>query len=102
DRLRTAAETVSLVVTLLAHGCPVQAMVAAFGFDERTIADWWTRSGRQGQAVHASLVKQTPCGRTRILARCIPWSHRDILGSQSPACRPDTHDETGPRQPPHQ
>src|SRR5713101_7338294 len=33
-RLRTAAETVALVVTLLAHGCPVQAIVAAFGFDE--------------------------------------------------------------------
>ena len=46
--LRTAAETVALVVTLLAHGCPVQAMVAAFGFDERTVADWWARSGRQG------------------------------------------------------
>src|SRR5215813_9881744 len=57
-RLRTAAETVSLVVTLLAHGCPVQAIVAAFGFDERTIAEWWTRSGRQGQAVHESLVEQ--------------------------------------------
>ena len=57
-RLRTAAETVSLVVTLLAHGCPVQAIVAAFGFDERTIAAWWTRSGRQGQAVHAYLVEQ--------------------------------------------
>ena len=57
-RLRTAAETVSLVVTLLAHGCPVQAIVAAFGFDERTIADWWTRSGRQGQAVHEHLVEQ--------------------------------------------
>jgi transposase-like protein len=38
-RLRTAAETVVLIVTLLAHGCPVQAIVAAFGFDERTIAD---------------------------------------------------------------
>ena len=57
-RLRTAAETVSLVVTLLAHGCPVQAMVAALGFDERTIAAWWARSGRQGQAVHAYLVEQ--------------------------------------------
>ena len=32
-RLRTSAETVVLVVTLLAHGCPVQAIVAAFGFD---------------------------------------------------------------------
>ena len=33
------------VVTLLAHGCPVQAIVAAFGFDERTVADWWARVG---------------------------------------------------------
>jgi transposase-like protein len=57
-RLRTAAETVSLVVTLLAHGCPVQAIVAAFGFDERTIAAWRARSGRQGQAVHEYLVEQ--------------------------------------------
>src|SRR5919204_3397935 len=57
-RLRTAAETVRLVVTLLAHGCPVPAIVAAFGFDERPIAAWWTRSGRQGQAVHEYLVAQ--------------------------------------------
>jgi transposase-like protein len=57
-RLRTSAETVVIVVTLLAHGCPVQAIVAAFGFDERTIADWWTRSGQQGQAVHEYLVEQ--------------------------------------------
>jgi transposase-like protein len=57
-RLRTSAETVVLVVTLLAHGCPVQAIVAAFGFDERTIADWWARSGRQGQGVHESLGEQ--------------------------------------------
>src|SRR5215510_2835729 len=57
-RLRTSAETVVIVVTLLAHGCPVQALVAAFGFDERTVADWWARSGRQGQAVHEYLVEQ--------------------------------------------
>jgi transposase-like protein/IS1 family transposase len=57
-RLRTAAETVSLVVTLLAHGCPVQAIVAALGFDERTIAAGWARAGRQGQAVHEALVEQ--------------------------------------------
>jgi transposase-like protein len=57
-RLRTAAETVSLVVPLLAHGCPLQAIVAAFGFDERTVADWWARSGRQGQAVHEYVVEQ--------------------------------------------
>ena len=57
-RLRTAAETVVLIVTLLAHGCPVHAIVAAFGFDERTLADWWARSGRQGQVVHEYLVEQ--------------------------------------------
>jgi transposase-like protein len=56
-RLRTAAETVALVVTLLAHGCPVQAMVAAFGFDARTVAAWRARSGRQGQAVPEHLVE---------------------------------------------
>src|SRR5512132_229107 len=57
-RLRTSAETVMLVVTLLAHGCPVQAIVAAFGFDERTVAAWWARAGRQGQAVQESLVER--------------------------------------------
>jgi transposase-like protein len=57
-RLRTSAETVVLVVTWLAHGCRVQAIVAAFGFDERTVAAWWARSGRQGQTVHAYLVEQ--------------------------------------------
>jgi transposase-like protein len=57
-RLRTSAETVVTVVTLLAYGCPVQAIVAAFGLDERTVAAWWARSGRQGQAVHEHLVEQ--------------------------------------------
>jgi transposase-like protein len=50
-RLRTAAKTVSLVVTWLAHGCPVPAIVAAFRLDERTVAAWWARAGQQGQAV---------------------------------------------------
>ena len=59
-RLRTSAETVVMVVTLRAHGCPVQAIVAAFGFDERTGADWWARAGRQGQAVHEYLVEHPP------------------------------------------
>jgi len=57
-RLRTASETVSLVVTVLAHGCPVHAIVAALGFDERTVAAWWTRAGRQGPAVQEHLVEQ--------------------------------------------
>jgi IS1 family transposase len=40
------------VLTLLAHGCPLQAIVAAFGFDERTVADWLSRAGAHCQAVH--------------------------------------------------
>src|SRR5262245_9914885 len=55
SRLRTAADPVITIVTLLAHGCPVQALVAALGCDARTVAAWWARAGHQGQALHASL-----------------------------------------------
>ena len=57
-RLRTSAETVSLVMTPMAHGCPLQAIVVAFGYDERTVACWLARAGVQGQAVQAHLVEQ--------------------------------------------
>jgi transposase-like protein len=57
-RLRTSAELVVTVVTLLAHGCPLQAIVAAFRLDERTVAAWWARAGQQGQAVQEYLVEQ--------------------------------------------
>jgi transposase-like protein len=57
-RLRTSTETVTLVVTLMAHGCPLQAIVVAFGLDERTVASWLGRAGGQGQAVQQHLVEQ--------------------------------------------
>jgi hypothetical protein len=57
-RLRTSADLVVLIVTLLAPGCPVQAMVAACGFDGRTVTAWGARAGRQGRAVHTHLVAQ--------------------------------------------
>jgi transposase-like protein len=57
-RLQTAADTVTLVLTLLAHGCPLQAIVAAFGFDERTVARWQAQAGAHCQQVHAHLVQQ--------------------------------------------
>jgi len=56
-RLRTAVETIVVVLTLLAHGCPPQAIVAAFGLDERTVAAWQARAGRHAQAVHEHLVE---------------------------------------------
>jgi transposase-like protein len=39
------------VVTLLAHGCPLPAIVAAFGLDERTVASWQSKAGSHCQAV---------------------------------------------------
>jgi hypothetical protein len=45
------------VVTLLAHGCPLQAIVVAFGYDERTVACWLARAGVQGQEVQEHLVE---------------------------------------------
>jgi transposase-like protein len=54
--LKKRADLVVLVVTLLAHGCPVQAIVAAFGLDERTVAEWLSRSGEHCQKVHEKLV----------------------------------------------
>jgi transposase-like protein len=57
-RLRTPAATVTLVLTLLAHGCPLQAIVVAFGFDERTVAAGRARAGHQGQAVQEHVVEQ--------------------------------------------
>jgi transposase-like protein len=40
------------VVTLLAHGCPIQAIVVAFGLDERTVAAWQDKAGAHARAVH--------------------------------------------------
>jgi transposase-like protein len=57
-RLRTDPRIVMRVITLLAYGCPRQAIVQAFGLDERTIQDWWQRAGRHCQKVHEHKVEQ--------------------------------------------
>lgn len=56
-RLRTDPKTVLLVIALLVYGCPIQAIVQAFGFDERTVRNWWQRAGRHCQAFHEQLVE---------------------------------------------
>ena len=58
-RLRTDPKTVMCVVVLLAYGCPLQAIVKAFGFDERTVKAWWQRAGRQCEALHNHLIGQS-------------------------------------------
>ena len=57
EGLRTEEETVIQVVTLLAYGCPIQAIVHAYGIDERTIMEWQKRAGNQCQRVHEALVE---------------------------------------------
>src|SRR4051812_22185296 len=57
-RLKKSADLVTLVITLLGHGCPVQAPVAAFGLDERTVAEWRDRAGRHARRFHDHRVLQ--------------------------------------------
>jgi hypothetical protein len=54
--IKKPAETFVLVTTLLAHGCPVQAVVAAFGLDERTVRAWLRRAGDHCQRVHEQMI----------------------------------------------
>jgi len=49
---------VGVVLALLACGCPIPAVVFAFGVDERTVADWQAKAGRQAKTVHEHLVCQ--------------------------------------------
>ena len=51
-------DTVRLVITLLGHGCPVQAVVAAYAWDERTVQRYAAEAGQHCQEVHAHLVEQ--------------------------------------------
>lgn len=55
-RLRTDPKMVMIVITLLAYGCPTQAIVKAFGYDERTVQAWWRRAGKQCQEVHKEVI----------------------------------------------
>src|SRR5215207_1761175 len=63
-RMRKPKWLVVAVVTLLAYGCPVQAIVAAFSLDERTVARWQREAGLQGKRVHEHLIE---AGRVHLL-----------------------------------
>jgi transposase-like protein/IS1 family transposase len=57
-RLRTEWNVITVVLTLLAHGCPLPAIVAAFHLDERTVAAWQHRAGQHCERVHEQLIEQ--------------------------------------------
>src|SRR5216684_7481953 len=58
EGLRKPMELIVIVVTLLSYGCPMQAIVQAFGLDERTVADWRDRAGAHCQKVHQAIVER--------------------------------------------
>src|SRR6266567_1961965 len=84
-RLRTSAETVSLVVTLLAHGCPLQAIVVAFGYDERTVASWAARAvdPTTDRAREALCGPSSPVGLYRWLGVLHPGRSGDLARSRA-------------------
>ncbi len=58
EGLRKPTELIVVVITLLTYGCPIQAIVHAFGLDERTVASWRDRAGRHCQQLHQAVVEQ--------------------------------------------
>lgn len=57
-RLRTEGHVTTLVLTLLAHGCPLPAIVVAFELDERTVHAWQHRAGQHCERLHEHLVQR--------------------------------------------
>ena len=68
EGLRKPTEVIVIVVTLLAYGCPVQAIVKAFGLDERTVASWRDRAGAQCQRVQEAVVQSGKLSLTHVQA----------------------------------
>jgi transposase-like protein len=67
-RLHKEGSLFVCVVTLLSHGCPVQAIVAAYGLDERTVADWHHKSGGHCQSVHEHHLHTKPIDAQHVQA----------------------------------
>ena len=57
-RRRTAEATITQVVTLVGHGCPVPAIEAAFGLQAQTVREWVEAAGQQCERVHHDQVVQ--------------------------------------------
>ena len=79
-RCRTPAETITRVVTLVAHGCPIEAIVAAWGFQARTVRRWVEAAGQHAQRIHHHRVarppdlKQVQAEEIRLkMQRCLLW-----------------------------
>lgn len=79
EGLRKPTELIVIVVTLLSYGCPVQAIVKAFGLDERTVASWRDRAGTHCQKVHKALVEGGQLDLTHVQADEIRVKGRKMI-----------------------
>ncbi|EFO79002.1 hypothetical protein OSCT_3138 [Oscillochloris trichoides DG-6] len=57
-RRRTNEETITQMVTLVSHGCPIPAIERAFGFQAQTVREWVDAAGTHAEAVHHAEVVQ--------------------------------------------
>jgi len=57
-RRRTDEDTITRVVTLVSHGCPIPAIEAAYGFQAQTVREWTDAAGGHCEAVHQEQVVQ--------------------------------------------
>src|SRR2546421_10411782 len=68
EGLRKPTDLIVIVVTRFSYGCPVQAIVKAFGLDERTVASWRDRAGAQCQRVQEAVVQSGKLSLTHVQA----------------------------------
>lgn len=88
--LRSEIELVVIVVTLLANGCPLQAIVKAYGLDERTVAVWRERAGRHCERVHKAVVQQGQLELAHVQADEIRVKGRQLVAWMGMAIRVGT------------
>lgn len=89
EGLRKPTDLIVIVVALLAYGCPIQAIVHAYGLDERTVASWRDRAGIHCKQVHHALIEagtldlvQVQADEIRVKGRCmIAWMGLSLMVS---------------------
>src|SRR5260370_35592382 len=87
EGLRSPEWLITVVVALISYGCTVQAIVQAFGLDERTVARWIERAGKHCEHVHVELIVQQELDLQHVQAdeiyvKCyqkVAWMARAIM-----------------------
>jgi transposase-like protein len=58
EGIRKPEELFITVISLLSHGCPIQAIVSTYEIDERTVASWVERAGLHCEKIHHEKIEQ--------------------------------------------